>query len=275
MENLTKKSEPGKPLVSVITIVFNGEKYLEKTIQSVLNQTYENIEYIIIDGGSNDATLDIIKKHEDKIAYWISEPDRGISDAFNKGLARAHGEIIAFLNSGDYYPSPNVIERVIEEFNKDRTVHIVYGKVRLVSPDTEETLAIKGSRFDVNRMKRCMIMPHPTIFASRKVYSSTGKFNPDYKIAMDYDYFFRAQKHFTPFFIDEILAALRLGGKSDMQMFKGFRECYKVHRENGLHFFESSKILIANTVKSFSRLSLEKLGLYGIVHWYRKLTGQI
>lgn len=100
-----KKSYKDKPLVSIITVVLNGEKYLEETILSVLNQTYDNVEYIIIDGGSTDGTLDIIKKYEHAIDYWVSERDRGIYDTMNKGITVASGEWIELLNAGDFYES--------------------------------------------------------------------------------------------------------------------------------------------------------------------------
>lgn len=112
-----KKTKKEKPLVSIVTPVYNGEKYLEDTIQSIIKQTYDNIEYIIIDGGSTDKTLDIIKKYEDKIAYWMSEQDRGMYDGINKGFKMATGEIFAWLNSDDkYYHS--AVEIVVGIFNK-------------------------------------------------------------------------------------------------------------------------------------------------------------
>ena len=91
------------PLVTIITVVFNGEKYLQQTIQSVINQTYDNVEYVVIDGGSTDGTVDIIRKYEDKIDYWVSEPDQGIYDAMNKGIQLAGGEIVGLINSDDCY----------------------------------------------------------------------------------------------------------------------------------------------------------------------------
>src|SRR5258705_5340519 len=100
------------PLVSIITIVYNGEKYIEDSIRSVINQSYKNIEYIIIDGGSSDNTVSIIKKYEKQIAFWISEKDKGISDAFNKGIAKATGEIIGILNSDDWYERDTVAKAV-------------------------------------------------------------------------------------------------------------------------------------------------------------------
>ena len=107
-----KKSYEDKPLISIITVVFNGEKYLEETIQSVINQTYSNVEYIIIDGGSSDGTLDIIKKYEERIDYWVSEKDKGIYDAMNKGIDVASGEWINFMNAGDGFYADDVLDKI-------------------------------------------------------------------------------------------------------------------------------------------------------------------
>lgn len=125
-KGIQKFSIINKPLISIVTVVFNGEKTLEKTIQSVLNQTYNNIEYIIIDGGSTDRTLEIIKKYEDKIDYWQSEPDKGIYDAMNKGIGLATGDWINFMNAGDYFYKESVIENVFSNKNYDQ-FNVLYG----------------------------------------------------------------------------------------------------------------------------------------------------
>jgi cellulose synthase/poly-beta-1,6-N-acetylglucosamine synthase-like glycosyltransferase len=114
-KNYFKKSFENKPLISIITVVYNGEKFLEETIKSVINQTYDNVEYIIIDGGSSDGTIDIIKKYEDYIDYWVSEKDNGIYDAMNKGIDLATGIWINFMNAGDLF-FDNTIEHLKTNF---------------------------------------------------------------------------------------------------------------------------------------------------------------
>src|SRR6056297_2583422 len=121
-----------RPLISIITPVLNDARYLEQTIQSVITQDYDNIEYIIIDGGSTDGTVDIIKKYEDSIAYWVSEPDEGIYDAQNKGVFKATGEYFAVLNSGDYYASTDVVSKVAECIIDDPGVDYVYSNALLI-----------------------------------------------------------------------------------------------------------------------------------------------
>lgn len=126
---IIKKSTTDKPLISVVTVVFNGAKTLEQTIQSVVNQTYDNIEYIIIDGNSTDGTLDIIKKYEDKIDYWQSEPDNGIYDAMNKGIKLASGEWINFMNAGDMFFSDSVLKNIFYKKKEYEKVDVIYGDV--------------------------------------------------------------------------------------------------------------------------------------------------
>lgn len=116
--------------ISIITVVFNGSKYLEKTIQSVINQTYQNIEYIIIDGGSTDGTLDIIKKYEDKITYWLSEPDEGIYYAMNKGISVATGDWVNFMNSGDCFYNNHVLKTIFGSQTYDKIL-VISGKVAM------------------------------------------------------------------------------------------------------------------------------------------------
>ncbi|MBU1986032.1 MAG: glycosyltransferase, partial [Proteobacteria bacterium] len=120
---------PGHPLVSIITIVFNGESSIRQTIDSVLRQSYDPIEYIVIDGGSRDGTVSIIREYDAKIAYWQSEPDKGISDAFNKGIRAARGEIIGLVNAGDWY-EVDTVKRVVENFLAEPEVGVICGGIQ-------------------------------------------------------------------------------------------------------------------------------------------------
>ena len=131
-KGITKQSQENQPLITVVTVVRNGEKTLEETILSVINQTYTNIEYIIVDGASTDGTLEIIKKYEDRIDYWISELDKGIYDAMNKGIDLVTGEWINFMNSGDYFAKNDVLEKVFVQKNWDG-VDIIYGNAIMIN----------------------------------------------------------------------------------------------------------------------------------------------
>lgn len=203
-----KQSEPNRPLVSVITVVLNGEKYLEQTIKSVLSQTYNNIEYIIIDGQSTDKTLDIIKKHETKIDYWLSEKDGGIYDAMNKGINLAKGEIIGILNADDFY-SPDAILNVTNTFLKT-DADVLHGDIILLNNDIQTRM-----QPEIQKMMQQPSVFHPTCFVKKQVYSRIGDFNTDYKISADYDFLLRCLKSNFKFeYISQVLTYFRPGGMS-------------------------------------------------------------
>lgn len=170
--------------ITVITVCYNSVKTIERTIKSVLAQNYSELEYIIVDGGSTDGTLDIIRKYKKDLSVCISEPDNGLYDAMNKGLERASGEIFAFLNSDDYY-AENVLKRVNEYFKTD-DIDMVSGNMYICSNESiEKAVYDKSSKenlfFDV-------VYPHPALFARRDLYIKYGGFDTSYKIAADSDW---------------------------------------------------------------------------------------
>ena len=170
--------------ITVITVCFNSVKTIERTIKSVLAQNYSELEYIIIDGGSTDGTLDIIRKYKENLSVWISEPDDGLYDAMNKGLAKATGEVFAFLNSDDYY-TENVLERVNEYFKTD-DVDMVSGNMYICAEGT-----VKKAVYDKSNRENLLfgvVYPQPALFAKRELYIKYGGFDTSYKIAADSDW---------------------------------------------------------------------------------------
>jgi len=197
------------PLITVITVVYNGAKYLEETILSVINQTYPNVEYIIIDGGSTDGTLGIIKKYEDYIDYWVSEKDKGIYDAMNKGITLCFGEIVGIINSDDYYQE-DVFKTIIYEsyFNN---AEIIHGNLVLVNEELKLNKIIYPT---LRKLKNRMSLNHPTCFIKRKLYYKK-MFDINFKIAADYElllYFYLAGKAFL--YVDKTISFMRTGGAS-------------------------------------------------------------
>ena len=186
-----KKSFDDKPLISIITVVFNGEKYLEETIQSVINQTYSNVEYIIIDGGSSDGTLDIIKKYEDKIDYWVSEKDKGIYDAMNKGIQVSQGEIIGIVNSDDYLYLDTISN--IANLYLENKFNYTYGTLDYIDENGNKLYEISSIGINNIKYKIFKHMPylHPTMFVSKKLYEEIGMYNMIYKLSADYDFVLR------------------------------------------------------------------------------------
>ncbi|PVY39040.1 glycosyltransferase family 2 protein [Pontibacter virosus] len=195
-------------LVSVVTIVYNGEKYLEQTIQSVLSQSYKNIEYIIVDGGSTDGTLDIIRKYDEQLSYWKSEPDKGISDAFNKGISLATGDLVGLLNADDWY-EPEAIANIVSHYEPDSVLH---GNKQYWNQDGSKAHQAKPN---VDILPLEMSLNHPTVFVSKSLYNKFGVFDLDYKLAMDYHLLLRLYNAGAKFlYVDRIITNMRLGGVS-------------------------------------------------------------
>ena len=259
-----KKSEPGKPLISIITVVRNGEKYLDQTIQSVLNQTYENIEHIIIDGASTDGTLDIIRKHENQIAYWISEPDRGMYDAINKGIHISLGGIIATLNSDDMYLDKNVIAAVVEYCTRFPDTNGVYGDMIRLYPDGKVRYK---KLFQVNYKQllisqRCTFVPHPTLFLKRKCFDEIGVYNSSYRYASDYDFILRCLKNFKLTYIDIPITYFRIHDGSITSSGKIKPEKYNILRDHNIDSI--SRPLFRKSIFVYLWI---KYKIIGWLHW--------
>lgn len=199
------------PLFSIITVSFNSAKTIEKTILSVLSQTYKNIEYIIIDGGSTDGTVDIIKKYNDKIAYWISEKDNGISDAFNKGILASKGDIIGIINSDDWY-EPNTLETIIK-LDSENNADFYVGALRYWDNKNNNIIIYPDVKYEKTISFRMPHLNHPSSFFKKEVYDEIGLFDIKYKYAMDYDLFLRAfLKNKKGYLTNQILSNMLIGG---------------------------------------------------------------
>lgn len=209
------------PVISVITIVFNGEKYLEQTIRSVLGQSYPHVQYIIIDGGSTDQSLNIVRKYEKRLFYWVSEKDKGISDAFNKGLARATGDIIGIINADDWY-EPDALERVATQMGD---ADLCFGDIQLWKNGNKEFVQ-KGN---LDLLDREMTINHPTVFVKKNIYETYGGFDTRYRCAMDYDLMLRLKINNCSFrYVPNVLANMRWGGFSDTSWKTGCRETREI-----------------------------------------------
>jgi len=256
-----KTSSKQEPLVSIITVVYNGEKHLEKTIQSVLNQTYDNIEYIIIDGGSSDGTLDIIKKYEHAIDYWVSEKDEGIYDAMNKGLQVARGDYIAILNADDYYEQ-NAVTLSLACIKKNQADYSV-ANAKFVHADSfiRPIFPLKEKH-----IYQEMPYPHVTAFISKKVYKTVGLFDTHFKIAGDHDMALRIHlAGFRGCYVNALIAQLEEGGVSGST--KSNKESTKVaikQGKNKLHaygtyYFQLLKMHLYNLLPQPLIRSIQKL----------------
>ena len=227
------------PLVSIITVVYNGEKYLEQTIQSVINQTYKNIEYIIIDGGSTDGTLDIVKKYEEHVSYWVSEPDKGLYDAMNKGIGLANGELIGMINSDDWYEL-NVVELMVKAYINNPTKRIFHAD----RYDIDENGNKKIKKFHPSEFKfkyYGMTYNHPSMFITKEEYSK-HLYNTNLQALSDFQFvlegYLKDKSIF--FYIDEALVNYRLDGISaQMQLLTALKEGYRSRKNAGMILHEN------------------------------------
>jgi glycosyltransferase involved in cell wall biosynthesis len=205
--------------ISIITVTYNSTTTIEDTIKSVLRQTYNDIEYIIVDGGSTDGTLDIIRKYEVVFSgklNWISEKDHGIYDAMNKGVRMATGDVVGILNSDDFFTSDTVIERLVNEFDDD--VEAVYGDVHFVKNDNLSKCVryYSGKIFRPWMVKYGFIAPHPSFYIRKSTYQKYGLYSPYYKISADYELIARLcyKYQIKTKYINVDFVTMRMGGAS-------------------------------------------------------------
>jgi glycosyltransferase involved in cell wall biosynthesis len=197
------------PIISVVTVVYNDVKYIEQTIQSVINQTESIIEYIVIDGGSTDGTLDIIRQYENQIDYWVSEPDKGIYDAMNKGLSLASGNWINFMNSGDLFYSPDTIKQLFDCVIGDEK--IIYGNVHIRYEDFARVELASNPR----KLWRGMQFSHQSVFCDLE-YQKKNLFNINNKICADLEFYYKAYKKQIKFkHASLIVSSVQVGGVSE------------------------------------------------------------
>jgi hypothetical protein len=198
-----------KPLITIITAVFNGEKYLSQTIESVLNQTYPNIEYIIVDGKSQDSSVEIIEKYASRLAYWHSEKDTGIYDAWNKGLGKAKGEWIAFVGADDIL-YPEAIEKYVDFITNSRpfTFEYISSQIELVTNDLK-LKRVKGSPWSWRVFRVYMNTAHVGSLHHYTLFKKYGLYNISYKITGDYELLLRAKGNLKAGFISDITVKMR------------------------------------------------------------------
>ena len=202
--------------ISIITIAYNSEETIEDTILSVINQTYNDIEYIVVDGGSTDKTLEIIEKYKNQIDIVISEPDKGIYDAMNKGVRTANGELVGILNSDDFYANSSVIENISKNIKGYDSIY-----ADLVYVDRVDTNKIirywKSGVYKKGAFLKGWMPPHPTFFLRKKIYDRFGTYNLALKSAADYELMLRVlhKENISTTYYPEIITKMRVGGQSN------------------------------------------------------------
>lgn len=275
-----KRFETGQPLITIITSTYNATGHLLNAIKSIRGQTYRNIEWIVVDGASKDGTLDILRQNEDVIDYWVSEPDKGIYDAWNKGIRHATGDWILFLGADDYLWSQDVLERMTAILDTAYPEsRVVYGKVALVN-QAGEGIYFPGEAWEGirRRFRSVMCLPHTALFHHRDLFRAHGEFDTSFRISGDYEFLLRELKDREAMFVDIVIAGMSLGGissnpaTSERMLF----EMRRATRKNG-RIFPGIPWLLAAVRHMLRRVLWRLLGERGARHLLdmgRRLMGK-
>ena len=245
--------------ISIITVVYNNKKTIQDAIDSIVNQTYQNIEHIIIDGASTDGTIEIIQNYGDKITKFISEPDKGIYDAMNKGIALATGDVVGILNSDDFYIDDHVIEKVVNIF-QEQEVDSLFADLIFVKPhNLDKTIRYyDSSKFNPSKFAYGWMPAHPTFFVKRNIYKKHGVFKTDYKIAADYELLVRFLEKYkiSYYYLQLPIIKMRIGGVSTSGIKSNYilnKEIIRACKENDIY---------TNWFKVLSKYPSKIMGLF-------------
>ena len=232
-----------KILFSLITITYNSERTVRDTFNSVLSQSYKNIEYIVVDGGSKDATLDIICEYESKFKShlkWISESDKGIYDAMNKGIKMATGDVIGIINSDDLLYDSNAIEDIAKCF-EERKVDCVYGNLEFVKADNTDSVVRTwiSSQYRIGSFKRGWHPAHPTFYAKKEAYEKFGVFDTSFNVSADFELMLRflEKNQLSNYYLNRFFVKMRMGGESTGSIYKiieGNKNVLRAFKKNGI-----------------------------------------
>jgi len=232
-------NQDDRPLVSIVTPSFNQARYIEATIQSVLSQDYPRIEYLIVDGGSTDGTVEIIKQYQGRLAWWVSEKDQGQTDAINKGFGRAQGQILAWLNSDDTY-EPGTVSAAVRYLLDHPDVGMVYGDCNFINDDGRVIGKFGSAQTDYRRLRQGYVhIPQQTMFFRAEWWKHVGPLDPSFYFAMDYDLWTRLAAHTELKYVPQTWANFRLHttGKTIVADDRCWPEMIRVHYRDGGSFF--------------------------------------
>ena len=244
------------PQISIITACLNAAEFMAHTIASVLAQSYPHIEYIIIDGGSTDGTVDIIRGCASRLAYWHSRPDRGVAHAFNLGVAQAHGDWLLFLNGDDILLSPTVIAEMAPHCLRHGDADVLFGNMvsltREADPKPVPLCKIGGHPWSWSEFRRGNMIPHQAAFTHREYFHRVGGFDETYRIAMDYEHYLRAGPELKAHFVQVPVAGMRAGGLCVQSIAKTLSEFRRAQIKNrALPKWVAEMNFLARTVRLY------------------------
>jgi len=222
------QDEATYPVITVITVCFNAAAFIEQTIQSVLSQSYPHIEYVIIDGGSTDGTVEIISQYSDHLAYWHSKADRGLAHAFNLGLGQARGNWIIFLNADDFFLNSTVIDEMVPHLRRHEDADVVFGETIITvcqqNARPSPFRKIFGQPWSWQAFRRFCIIPHPSAFTNRRYFKLVGVFDESFRTAMDYELYLRGGEKLRAHYVPVLVSGMRDGGISQKNIVRSMKE---------------------------------------------------
>ncbi len=245
--------------------------FFQETVDSVIHQTYNNFEYIVIDGGSNDGTLSCIENNVSHIARWISEKDSGIADAFNKGVMLANGSYLIFLNSDDSLINPEALTSIADEIVNHDYPEFIYGDCEVVDRYSSKSLYRTSINFEISEFLRGKIFPHPSTLTKKSYFEKYGLFDLDFKIAMDYEFFLRGVKSSKIIHAPVLITKVRNGGVSTLNQAHVANEILKALKKNH-HFksiYDECMLRFHFWLRRVGKYSFNLLGIYKIFVWIR------
>jgi glycosyltransferase involved in cell wall biosynthesis len=250
------------PLISVVIAVYNGKATLQQCLDSVIQQTYKYVELIVIDGGSTDGTVDLIRANASQTTYWISEPDKGIYNAWNKALAKATGDWVCFLGADDYLCDVQVLERMAEQLVLvPKDIRVAYGQIMMLDKHDAELYVVGEPWASVKtRFRQLMCVPHPAVMHRASLFVEHGSFDEFFRIAGDYELLLRELKTRDAFFIEGVvMTAMRQGGVSTdpFNTLLGLREVRTSQIKNGLRW--PGTIWLLALARTYIRLFLWRM----------------
>ncbi len=259
-----------KSTVSLITVVLNNKSAFERAAESVFAQSFRPVEHIVIDGGSTDGTVDVIQRFADRITHWVSEPDRGISHAFNKGIAAASGHYLGFVNADDWL-DPKQIEHAVHAL-ESRGADFVFGDLAYHDTGGRLLHVIKGDQYYADRIgSRMPALNHPTMLVKRTVFDVIGGFDERYEVAMDYDWALRA--HLAGFhgrYAPDVFGHMTLDGTSDRRFIQGLAEVRKIATDHGQSVIKAWPLF---GYRVFKGITQRKMQRYAPSSLHRLLRG--
>jgi len=261
-------------LVSIITTVFNGARSLEATLLSVQAQNYPRIEHWVIDAASTDGTMDIVRRHEGRLTGWVSEPDRGIADGFNKGLLRTRGDYVMFLNADDALAQPNALAEMLDYAKSSNWPDVIYGDCGMYDPDTGAFLYRATINYDRSRFLRGEALPHPGMLMHRRYFEKYGGFDLSYKVAMDYELFLRGVPDTGAQRAPVLVTNVGVGGISARSRWLVVEETIRALKRHGhLDRAAEARMRLNYAARKAARIVLEATGLYRLFDAWRRGKG--